>query len=409
MLNIITTALSFSCATTCLFLGIIVIMKRKKDAVSVLFCLMISTGILFYLLYPYAWFTNYAHFRIAYSFKVSLLILTESIMLHFYVELTGLMRNKIHKCLLYVPAIFVTAGIFLLTDSYPHFEWINGRWTHLYNDISVWDVIFPISYYSLPLMCTFMVFIWHKKSGLKKDRLVGKTIIYSLIISSTLAFIVDFVLKTMGSKIPTSGMFFYLIHIICLLYCLTRYHFLTFNISSITEEVLSHINNHIAVIGPDRRIIHVNAQMTQTMHIREGMNFSGIFISDDLIDDKMELLTQGGIQSFEEKVRVNTSRGIMHAFTYACRLTDSVGDFTGILIIIKEQPGVKDFTKLYGISEREYQVIDLILKGFNREEVSDLINLKPRTVESHLRNIYDKINVKNRVELMKIARKFDLV
>ena len=50
-------------------------------------------------------------------------------------------------------------------------------------------------------------------------------------------------------------------------------------------------------------------------------------------------------------------------------------------------------------SPRQQQVIELVAQGFKNSEVADLIGTTEHVVKNHLRLIYDKLGLWNRVEL----------
>ena len=54
----------------------------------------------------------------------------------------------------------------------------------------------------------------------------------------------------------------------------------------------------------------------------------------------------------------------------------------------------------YYISPRELQVARLICYGFNNAEIAKDLNIKRGTVKTHVRNIYRRIRVKNKLELL---------
>jgi DNA-binding NarL/FixJ family response regulator len=59
-------------------------------------------------------------------------------------------------------------------------------------------------------------------------------------------------------------------------------------------------------------------------------------------------------------------------------------------------------TGLYGTrtpSPRQRQVIELVAQGLKNSEVADLIGTTEHVVKNHLRHIYDKLGLWNRVEL----------
>ncbi|MDG3577953.1 response regulator transcription factor [Rhizobium sp. YJ-22] len=60
----------------------------------------------------------------------------------------------------------------------------------------------------------------------------------------------------------------------------------------------------------------------------------------------------------------------------------------------------------YVLTTREVQILDLLCKGTQNKIIADKLNLSENTVKVHVRNIYKKMNVRNRTEA---ASRFFLV
>jgi DNA-binding NarL/FixJ family response regulator len=54
----------------------------------------------------------------------------------------------------------------------------------------------------------------------------------------------------------------------------------------------------------------------------------------------------------------------------------------------------------YGLTSREVEIITLIGKGQPHKIISDSLNISIRTVDKHVSNIFDKVGVSNKVELI---------
>lgn len=61
------------------------------------------------------------------------------------------------------------------------------------------------------------------------------------------------------------------------------------------------------------------------------------------------------------------------------------------------------------LSERELQVTMMITKGHKVQQISDVLFLSPKTVNSYRYRIFEKLNVSNDVELTRLAIKYGLV
>jgi DNA-binding NarL/FixJ family response regulator len=73
---------------------------------------------------------------------------------------------------------------------------------------------------------------------------------------------------------------------------------------------------------------------------------------------------------------------------------------------IKKKKTISPFPQL---TRRELEVLHLFAKGFNNNEIADKLFLSVRTIESHKNHILQKTNMKNSVELIKFAIKYNIV
>ena len=61
------------------------------------------------------------------------------------------------------------------------------------------------------------------------------------------------------------------------------------------------------------------------------------------------------------------------------------------------------------LTDREVQVLALILEGRSSKEVAQSLYLSKRTVDFHLARVYEKLNVTNRVQAIRRATELGLV
>lgn len=57
------------------------------------------------------------------------------------------------------------------------------------------------------------------------------------------------------------------------------------------------------------------------------------------------------------------------------------------------------------LSERENEVLALIAEGFTNKEISGRLFISQNTVKTHIKRIYEKLDVSNRVQAVKNVRK----
>jgi DNA-binding CsgD family transcriptional regulator len=62
-------------------------------------------------------------------------------------------------------------------------------------------------------------------------------------------------------------------------------------------------------------------------------------------------------------------------------------------------PGVETIAPADGLTSREREVALLVSDGLRSREVAERLGIASQTVKSHLKTIFDKLGVRNRVEL----------
>jgi DNA-binding NarL/FixJ family response regulator len=61
------------------------------------------------------------------------------------------------------------------------------------------------------------------------------------------------------------------------------------------------------------------------------------------------------------------------------------------------------------LSQRELQILTYVVEGRTNKEIAQTINLSLDTVKSHLKNIYQKLNVHNRAQAARVVLKEQLI
>jgi DNA-binding CsgD family transcriptional regulator len=86
-------------------------------------------------------------------------------------------------------------------------------------------------------------------------------------------------------------------------------------------------------------------------------------------------------------------------------LTESAPDRGSEMVIVIEPSGPREVAWLrataYGLSPREREVVDLVVRGASTRQISQTLYISEYTVQDHLSNIFDKIGVRDRRALVK--------
>ncbi|MFO7731526.1 MAG: FHA domain-containing protein [Spirochaetia bacterium] len=90
-----------------------------------------------------------------------------------------------------------------------------------------------------------------------------------------------------------------------------------------------------------------------------------------------------------------------YEFTFRYRRKANTADQTQV-VSREEKQG--DFAKKYGLSEREEEVLFLLLRGKRIQEIGEKLFISPGTAKLHTQNIYKKTGCHSRIELLSLYR-----
>ncbi len=66
-------------------------------------------------------------------------------------------------------------------------------------------------------------------------------------------------------------------------------------------------------------------------------------------------------------------------------------------------------TEKVHLTRREVEILALIIEGHPSKKVAEILFVSKRTVDFHLDNIYQKLEVRNRMQALQCARKLGLL
>jgi DNA-binding NarL/FixJ family response regulator len=69
-------------------------------------------------------------------------------------------------------------------------------------------------------------------------------------------------------------------------------------------------------------------------------------------------------------------------------------------VVSSFQPQAPRSSAIQQLSNREREILDLLAKGFRYKEIADKLFISTETVRTHIRNIYEKLQVQSRTEAL---------
>ena len=90
---------------------------------------------------------------------------------------------------------------------------------------------------------------------------------------------------------------------------------------------------------------------------------------------------------------------------YAKKLLKAFGDDKGDTISVTNET----FKLTEPLSQKELKTLQLLISGLSNKEIAEQLFVSPNTVKTHLRNVYDKMQVNNRTQAIVRARELNLI
>lgn len=112
-------------------------------------------------------------------------------------------------------------------------------------------------------------------------------------------------------------------------------------------------------------------------------------------DKRQKAETDPGTDIKENKENINSTEDIESVENKDTTLINNIGDGFSIEALAIEK----------SLTERETDVLREYLSGKNRTEISETLFISESTVKNHISNIFSKLGVKNKCELLKVCHK----
>lgn len=316
--------------------------------------------------------------------------------------------------LLYAPALVCTAFIAAAPDMFFKYTRLDGRWKFSPSYESTWFHLLMLLLAAYSAAFLLLLVLRRKKSASNRERRQLDVIMAAFIATSIIVNLTQFIIPWFRFySIPDIGPAGHAMYLAGLYYAVFRLRFMRNRLTVSADELIAHISDMVFITDRDAVIISMNKPARTA--VDAGSNRSGARRLFDVLHDSSEIvslfgrLAAGETQS--ENIRITYRGGDRDMYTdsYVSRIMDEFSDHVGFLVISGEHRGRPMMQAAYRITDREFKVIELCVRGMTNREMARSLDVSLRTVETHLVNIYNKLGVNNRIELMNIAIRFGLV
>lgn len=401
-------------ATGCFILGFYILSNDRSSRINRLFFLnsiLLNAVILFTIFTQLPDEIYYVKlFQSIYNI-ILILFLIES--LYFNLVFTKQKLNHFSAVLLslfsgIVFVIFIIYGqnLFYITK-------VNGLWVYELVNFRFWFFLYTPLLFLIAALMLFYLFRFSRNALLNKEKIQAKTIMISISAACACGFCFLMIFPVFGIyKIPLLTPYFFAVYLFGVFYAINRYRFLSFGIKDISNEVLSYIKDIIIIMKPDKTIMDSNSNFSlllgQNSDFFAGRDIMELIEYNESFSGALDELIEGKINSFSSRIVYKNQPENIVTDSSVLRIQDKFGDFAAILIVSMENRGVSQFRKHFKITEREMEIIYLTTSGLTNKDISEKLKIAERTVETHLGNIYNKLGINNKVELLRITGEFSV-
>jgi two-component system nitrate/nitrite response regulator NarL len=83
--------------------------------------------------------------------------------------------------------------------------------------------------------------------------------------------------------------------------------------------------------------------------------------------------------------------------------SDTVPDLMQALRKFQPPPSTRTEGRTFGLTARELEIIAAVVAGYTNKDIAQRFSISEHTVKNHLTNIFDKLGLSNRLELLLYA------
>jgi DNA-binding CsgD family transcriptional regulator len=290
---------------------------------------------------------------------------------------------------------------------------INGIWVYDLIKIKFWFLLYSPLLALIAVLMLYYLFKFSRITELKKEK--NQTKILMIFILAAFGGGFCFLMIFPALKIyraPLLTPYFFAVYLYGIFHAMNRYRFLSFSISDIAHEVLSQIQDIVVILNSNKKIIDLNNNIYKILSKETGSfygkDINELIEADKNFSSKLDDIITGKLNSFNCRIIYKKDPDGIITDSNISKVFDKFGDFDAILIVSRENKGIRQFRKYFKITDREFEVVNLAVSGFTNKEISGKLNITERTVEAHLNNIYNKLGINNKIELIGVSGDFGI-
>jgi DNA-binding CsgD family transcriptional regulator len=331
--------------------------------------------------------------------------------LHFTLAYAGYrLKNLAVKILIYLPSIvFFTISLCRLVI-FKDFVQVDGVWMGIpaYSDPLFYLMV---GHYASYYLAVFILLIRKVRAAVyMREKRQGLIILASILITEILFNVDPFVMPLLLNRPAfVYAPLFSIIWMFGIWVALRYYKLLGVYPGRLFEQILSQITDIVIFVDLGFRVLFANELAFRRLQPDTGSSglparqFDGYLERYPVIRDRLQAFIQTGQQS---EVLTSYLGSPEEKRLWRLRLTridDRFHDYHGVLIVIQDLASSRNLKEQFGLTEREIEVLALVVDDRSNQEIATALGIGLRTVKSHLTHIFMKTKTRNRVGLVNLV------
>ncbi|MFC1669544.1 LuxR C-terminal-related transcriptional regulator [Spirochaetota bacterium] len=216
----------------------------------------------------------------------------------------------------------------------------------------------------------------------------------------------------MKYEIAGVASFIYLFWYFGIWYCIVRYRFLSLTPELVSKDLINNVDVSFILLDYNQSIISANDKAKSLLNCSkiENCGIKNYLHKCDDLNGEIDKMLKGELNDFTVRTNFLNSDNEKIMIDARCSVVkDKHDDILGIMLIGSEVKGIKELQSHFKITDREAEVIQKIVIGHNNAQIAESLGITENTIKRHITNIYNKLIVNNKLELINLLREFELI
>ena len=401
--------------TLFLFMGMHILLINPRNRIHIIFfsiSLFLAESALGGVLINYP--GGHGAAQLWFKTSTALSAVLPSLFLIFAVEISGLIPKKLP---LYTAVgaitLYLLVRLLTLADLVELVK-IGGVW-YMQDIHAVGPFFLYVAYYILATLGYFvLLLIWRKGTERVKEKREAAILLLSYFtgIAPVLIILLLNYFGIIERLIAGFGIFFYPLWYIGVFFCIVRFHFLSITPEMVSRELIECIDESIILLDGEKNIVFSNEKIGKPLiNVHAGASgLEELVVEYEPLEKEIERLLAGEFSAFVCRCtyRAGGDRQVPVRAKFSL-VKDTYGDVIGIMIVGNRVKEMKQLRALYRLTRREGEILEQMILGLPYTEITRGLDISRNTLKRHIANIYIKLGVNSRVELITILREYDLV